>query len=118
MPVPDRQGTRPADPAVLPAIRRHPWQDESLQPKRNGMSGGVLESRGMPSRTSEVLTEIQGANPTDEFINVRRRKAHDAYHLQELGHLHAVENPSRFTGYDLSDGERVRRIDWRSRCLL
>jgi hypothetical protein len=74
------------------------------------MSGGVLESRGMPSRTSEVLT--------DEFINVRRRKAHDAYHLQELGHLHAVENPSRFTGYDLSDGERVRRIDWRSRCLL
>jgi hypothetical protein len=37
------------------------------------MSRGVPENRGMLSRMSEVLTEIQGGNPTDEFIDVRRR---------------------------------------------
>ncbi len=38
-----------------------------------------------------MLTETQGGNPTDESVDVRRRRAHDASLLQELGHLHDVE---------------------------
>ena len=68
--------------------------------------GGELESRGMLSRTSEVLTEIQGANPTDEFVDVRRRKTHDASHLQDLGHLHDVEKSEHSLGtiYRMQNG--------------
>ena len=81
----------PADPDVLPANRRHPWQNESLRPTRNGMSGVVLKNRGMFSRMSEVLTEIQGGNPTDEFIDVRRRKARLTIAFWNLATQHAVE---------------------------
>ena len=82
------------------------------------MSGGVLESRGMPSRTSEVLTEIQGGNPTDEFVDVRRRKTHDALTFRNSATLHDVEKSEHSLGtiYRMQNG--CERIDWRSRCLL
>jgi quercetin 2,3-dioxygenase len=70
--------------------------------------GRPLETRGIFSRTSEVMTEILGGDPADELVDVRRQKAYDASHLQELGHVHYVEKSGQITGYDLSDAKWVR----------